>query len=219
MEHIQPKMAALSRGDIDMRLSVQMENHHRGLALLRRRRTVGELRLETIHRLLRGLLRSEAQVEGIDYHLANPALTLRGPSARQFILVLPPLGNLSNPYFRVHPRRNDRIVAIEPPLKNLFPEVDFALCGFTGHALGLMASTCPERFIEVRRVLIRLWIERLKALLSRLPDRGVLIDLPTPDWMPHPPFHSYDVRRVAIDPHELAVGTELLKAALTSRPY
>ena len=150
-------------------------------------------------------------------HLADPDLTLAAEDACAFVLVLPPLGNLSNPFYSVHPRRNDRFVAARPALKALFPEVDFAAIAFTGHALGTLAGTCPDRFAEVRKVLAALWATRMRLLLERLPVRGVLIDLPGPGWLPRPPIPGEGRRRVWIDPDDRDAGADVLRHRLGGR--
>ncbi|MCL4675279.1 MAG: hypothetical protein KJZ59_04455 [Pararhodobacter sp.] len=168
-------------------------------------------------RLLDRLIAPMAQIEGVDYHLADRTLSDAAAQARAFVLVLPPLGNLNNPYYSVHPRRNDRFVAARQPLKALYPEVDFAPMAFTGHVLGTLAATCPARFSEVRRILIGAWCDRMQTLLSRLPTPGVLIDLPTPGWLVRPPIPGEGRRRVFVDPDDRAMGAETLRLALRTR--
>lgn len=151
-------------------------------------------------RVLERLLAPAAQIEGVDFHLGDPRLAVAAARAGAFALVLPPLGNLSTPFYSVHPRRNDRFLCARPPLKALFPEVDFAAFSFTGHALATLATLCPERFAEVRRVLVRDWCTRVRLLLDLLPVRGVLIDLPAPAWLRRPAIPGEGLRRLVLDP-------------------
>lgn len=187
---------------------------HRALMLVGAR---GAARLgpQLTRRVLDRLLAPAAQIEGVDLHLGDPALGFAGAQALAYVLVLPPLGNLSNPFFAVHPRRNDRFVAARAPLKALFPEVDFAPFAFTGHALGTLAGVCPERFAVLRQSLASVWVTRMRLLLDRLPPRGVLIDLPTAGWLPRPPIPGEGRRRIAIDPDDRAAGAEALHRALS----
>ena len=168
-------------------------------------------------RVLDRLLVPSAQVEGVDMHLGDPELAQRAEEARGFVLVLPPLGNLSNPFYSVHPRRNDRFVAARPALKALFPDVDFAAIAFTGHALGTLAGTCPDRFAEVRKILAALWVTRMRLLLERLPVKGVLIDLPSPGWLPRPPIPGEGRRRLAVNPEDRIAAAEALRFRLGGR--
>ena len=138
---------------------------HRALMLIgprRGRRIEGRL----ARRVLDRLLQPAAQVEGVDLHLADPRLADLGAESDAFILLLPPLGNLSNPFYAVHPRRNDRFVVARDPLRALYPEVDFASFAFTGHALGTLAATCPQRFAEVRRGLAAAWGTRMRLAID-----------------------------------------------------
>jgi len=136
--------------------------------------------------LVRRLLSPSARIEGVDCRLNDPALIAAARSARAFVMLLPPLGNLGNGLYSVHPRRNDRFLAARPALKALFPEVDFTEFDFTGHMLGTLAATCPERFGEMQRLLRRVWEEKLSSLLAHLPDNGVLLHLPGPRWLKVP---------------------------------
>ncbi|WP_461472194.1 DUF6473 family protein [Pararhodobacter sp.] len=186
---------------------------HRALLLIGDR-AHKRLREPVARRVLDRLLQPAAQVEGVDLHLGDPALADAAALAKGFALVLPALGNLSNPYYRVHPRRNDRFVAPRAQLKALFPEVDFAPFTFTGHALATLAATCPDRFVEVRRCLSAIWVQRMQALLAMLPARGVLIDLPAPPWLMRPPIPGEGARRIRVDPDDRGPGAALFHAHL-----
>ena len=189
---------------------------HRALLLIGPR---GPARLtpRLTRRVLDRLLMPAAQVEGVDLHLGDTPLLERAGEASAFVLVLPPLGNLTNAFYQVHPRRNDRFVAARAPLRALYPEVDFAPFAFTGHALGTLAATCPERFAVLRQGLVAAWAVRMRLLLDRLPPRGVLIDLPTLGWLPRPPIPGEGRRRLPVDPDDRSTGAEALRAALVPR--
>ena len=57
----------------------------------------------------------------------------------------------------------------------------------------------------------------MRLLIDRLPARGVLIDLPTPAWLPRPPIPGEGRRHVFIDPDNRALGAEVLRQALAPR--
>ncbi|HHX89977.1 MAG TPA: hypothetical protein GX700_09455 [Paracoccus sp.] len=156
---------------------------HEGLVLIDAR---GASQGDAVQPLLRRLLSPRARIEGVDCRLNDPALIEAAGAARAFVMLLPPLGNLGNPFYSVHPRRNDRFLAARPKLKALFPEVDFTEFDFTGHMLSTLATTCPHRFAELRRLLRHVWRIRLEGLLAHLPGNGVLVQIPGPGWLAVP---------------------------------
>ncbi|MBN8292751.1 hypothetical protein JI664_12320 [Rhodobacter sp. NTK016B] len=157
-------------------------------------------------RVLDRLSRPAALIEGVDLHLGDPGLVARAQDARAFVLLLPPLGNLSNAFYRVHPRRNDRFIAARAPLRALFPEVDFAPIAFTGHALDTLWATCPERFALVRQELEHAWRARMQQLLALLPPHGVLVDPLSPGWLVRPALtDARGLPRVALGDRQGAV--------------
>lgn len=169
-------------------------------------------------RLAGRLLSPAAQIEGVDRLLGDPAIRDGARAARAFVLLLPPLGNLDNPLYRVHRRRNDRFLAARAPLKALFPEIDFADFDFTGHLLGSLAATCPVRFAEVRRILATVWSERVATLLAQLPPRGVLLHAPGSAWLPLPlPVPAGPgLRALVVDPADPGGAAASLQGALTA---
>ena len=134
-------------------------------------------------RLARRLTSPAARIEGLDRHLDDAQLAQAAEGAGAFVLRLPPLGNLDNPFYRVHRKRNDRFLRAHAPLKSLFPEVDFTAFDFTGHLLGALYRRCPERFARLRAGLEAAWLEKLAALLGQLPRRGVLLGPVAPHWL------------------------------------
>jgi hypothetical protein len=165
-------------------------------------------------RILDRVLQPAAQVEGVDLHLCDPWLADRAASASSHVLLMPPLGNLSNPFYAVHPRRNDRFVAARAPLRALYPEVDFTPFAFTGHALGTLAATCPERFSAMRQVLTRCWRRRMLTLLGLLPAQGALVVLPQPAFLPCPDLDVVGIRVISVEPDDRAPGAERLGEVL-----
>ena len=217
MQHCQPNRLCGGAEQVRPRSAeIFVEGRHNALLLIGDR-GAGRMNAALARRVLDRLLAPAAQVEGVDYHLGDPSLAEKARQAQAFALVLPPLGNLGNFYYAVHPRRNDRFLMTRPPLKALFPDVDFAPMAFTGHVLGTLAATCPERYAEVRRVIMAAWVARMQDLLHELPNSGVLIDLPAPSWLLRPRIPGEGRRRVYIDGDDRAIGAETLRATLTMR--
>ncbi|KIC12483.1 hypothetical protein RA19_02315 [Leisingera sp. ANG-M1] len=103
--------------------------------------------------------------------------TLIGIAREAEVSVLQMLGaqNISNPYYRVHPRRNDRFLQAHPALKTLYPEVDFTEFHFNKHLLCTLRDISGQRFEQVREQLQRSWVERMSLLIEHLDGRVLLL--------------------------------------------
>jgi hypothetical protein len=106
-------------------------------------------------------------------HLAGPDLFLRDDALRALVhdasaVVIQVMGaaNLSNRFYKVHPRRNDRFIAPRGPLRRLYPEVDFTEIAFTGHLMARLAETDRTRLTEVQRELRGCWVRRMRELVG-----------------------------------------------------
>jgi len=132
---------------------------------------------------------------GPDVLAGDPGLLRMAQDARAVVLQLPCAMNLSNPFYRVHPRRNDRFVASAPPLHNLFPEVDFTEFHFTRHLMRRLAAISPSRFARLRDGVQQAWIARISGLLRYLAPPVVLL------WQAnHAPGHRAGSAAIAADP-------------------
>ena len=91
--------------------------------------------------------------------------------------------NLSNRFYSVHPRRNDRFIKASGFLHTVFREVDFTEFHFNRHMLGRLNEISPEKFSLVRDELKEAWVARMKLLMSRIEGRVILLWLSahTPD--------------------------------------
>ncbi|SPF77720.1 DUF6473 family protein [Pseudoprimorskyibacter insulae] len=121
---------------------------------------------------------------GLDVYLNDPEVMLRLDGARVVVIQAMAAQNMSNRFYSVHPRRNDRFVRASPTLMNLFPELDFTEFHFTRHLLGRLEKTCPDRFITVVEELQQAWVARMKSLCTTLRGRVVLLwfaSAPPPD--------------------------------------
>ncbi|WP_095587379.1 DUF6473 family protein [Actibacterium ureilyticum] len=119
---------------------------------------------------------------GLDALVADD--TVMAICARAHLTVVQVLGAqyLSNSYYSVHPRRNDRFLRARAPLQNLFPEVEFARFHFTGHMLQELHAVSPTRFAVLLADLQQHWVARMQQLAARLSRRSVLL------WLtPQPP--------------------------------
>lgn len=112
---------------------------------------------------------------GPDALLNDPDLLALAHGAALRLLLLPGAVNLSNPFYSVHPRRNDRFIAATPRLRDLYPEIDFMDFAFTHHMIGALVAQDAPRFAEVARVLADCWLDRMGALLAALGGPTILI--------------------------------------------
>ncbi len=128
-------------------------------------------------------------------------------AARACVTVVQLLGaqNLSNRYYAVHPRRNDRFLGATPLLRSIFPRVDFTEFNFTCHMLRSLQQGGPDRFEVVAEELRAAWVTRMKQLLARLKGRTILL------WMADMPPPS-PVRRVDLAQTPLLVDAEMVAA-------
>lgn len=112
--------------------------------------------------------------------LRDEVLMALAVRAHRILIELPDCQRLSNRFFQVHPRRNDRVVQILPPLTALYPEADFMDYLFTGHLLRHLERLCHRRFALVREALEQAWSDRMSSLISELPGEVTLLRLSGP---------------------------------------
>lgn len=83
--------------------------------------------------------------------------------------------NMSNRFYAVHPRRNDRFLRASTLMKTIFREVDFTDFSFTKHLLTTLQTLSEERFSIVRDELKEAWIARMKLMLDKIEGKTVLL--------------------------------------------
>lgn len=126
-------------------------------------------------RLQRRVENFAVQSAGIDTFLQDPVSIKRARNAPICIVQAFPADMLSNRYYRVHPRRNDRLVEPTKVLKALFPEVDFTAFHFTGHMLNELSGVSRVRFENVVRELNRALLAKYKLLFHALGSSLILL--------------------------------------------
>lgn len=112
---------------------------------------------------------------GPDAWLNEPALLQMATRARVRFLTVPGAVNLSNRFYTVHPRRNDRFLKAHPALRRLYPEVDFTDFAFTRHMIRSLAAYGPQRFAELAQGLGQAWLDRMGLLLGAFQGPTVLV--------------------------------------------
>ncbi|MBI1418628.1 MAG: hypothetical protein GC146_15545 [Limimaricola sp.] len=112
---------------------------------------------------------------GIDVYVGEPTVTTICRDAAVTVLQLTGAHNLSNRFYKVHPRRNDRFLSASTVLKAIYQEVDFSEFTFTRHMLGTLFEISPDRFEIVLNELRNAWAARMRLLLEHLGSHVVLL--------------------------------------------
>ena len=112
---------------------------------------------------------------GID--LVNSSQTLRAACAGAAACVVEVMGaaNMSNRFYSVHPRHNDRFLMPSHELGRLYPEVDFTEFAFVRHMLGTLESISPQRFRLVLAEMRDAWAARTRVFLDGLEGPAILL--------------------------------------------
>ena len=136
---------------------------------------------------------------GLDAYVQDGAILDIAARARLVVLQVMGAQNLSNRYYRVHPRRNDRFLAASPLLAAIYGEVDFTDFHFNKHLLGTLKNISPTRFRVVQEELQETWVARMRLLLGALPQKPVLL------WL------RYEAETdAALGPDPLLIGHAML---------
>ncbi len=142
---------------------------------------------------------------GLDVYLNETSVTQIAAEADLVVVQLVGAHNLTNRYYTVHPRRNDRFLGATPLLRSMFREVEFTEFHFTRHMLQSLHAVSEERFDVVAEDLRSAWTERMHRLLARLPTKVVLL------WMAgrRPPVAS---GRADLSADPLLINAEMISA-------
>lgn len=112
---------------------------------------------------------------GADVYLCDPDVIDVASGARLVVLQAMGAANLTNRFYAVHPRRNDRFLRASPALHALFPEVDFTNFHFTRHLVRTLQKVSARRFEEVADELRAVWAIRMRTLVERVRVPVVLL--------------------------------------------
>lgn len=112
---------------------------------------------------------------GLDAFVQDPEVLRIAAGARLAVIQVMGAQNLSNRFYRVHPRRNDRFLVASPLLASIYREVDFTEFHFNKHLLGTLQKVSPDRFSVVRQELQQVWLGRMRLLLAALPRKPLML--------------------------------------------
>lgn len=139
---------------------------------------------------------------GPDVFLHDPEVLDIAAEAELTIVQIVGAQNLSNRYYTVHPRRNDRFLRASAWLQKTYREVDFTDFHFTRHMLQSLYEVSQDRFRDVAVELQATWVARMQLLLQSLKGPTLLL------WMADRPPPAADA---AVEPYSNPV---LINAAM-----
>ncbi|WP_322890555.1 MULTISPECIES: DUF6473 family protein [unclassified Yoonia] len=112
---------------------------------------------------------------GIDAFVNDPTIMEICHAADMTVVQVLGANNLSNRFYSVHPRRNDRFLRASTVLQAIYPEVDFTEFSFTRHLLGRLFDISPERFDIVVHELRQAWLARMQNMLRQIGPHSMLL--------------------------------------------
>ncbi|MCX7301227.1 MAG: DUF6473 family protein [Rhodobacterales bacterium] len=111
----------------------------------------------------------------VDAFINEPAVMAACHDAAMTVVQVMGAHNISNRFYTVHPRRNDRFLRASTVLGAVFPEIDFSDFCFTRHMLSRLHSISPDRFSIVREELQTAWLARMRTFLRAIGPRAMLL--------------------------------------------
>ena len=105
---------------------------------------------------------------GVDAFLNDDVILGIAGAAKAVIVQVMGAQNLSNRFYRVHPRRNDRFLEPTVLLTKIYPEVDFTEFHFNKHMLQFLRAKSADRFDVIQQELQAAWVGRMKLFLKAI---------------------------------------------------
>ena len=112
---------------------------------------------------------------GVDVFAGDKTVMDLCHKARVTVVELTGAQNLTNRYYAVHPRRNDRFLRASALLRSRCPEMDFTEFNFTGHLLSALRDRAPDVFAELVADLRAAWAKRMRALIAGIDGPVVVL--------------------------------------------
>lgn len=112
---------------------------------------------------------------GADVFMNEPVVLEACSKARVTVIQAMGAQNMSNRFYAVHPRRNDRFLKASVLLKTVFREVDFTDFHFTRHMLSTLKKLSEERFALVEDELKEAWKARMQVMLEKIQGKTVVL--------------------------------------------
>lgn len=104
---------------------------------------------------------------GLDVVTQDAAIAAALHGAQAVVLQISGAQNMSNRFYTVHPRRNDRFIRATTMLRTIYRDVDFTEFHFTRHLLTRLKTLSADRFGVIKAELQAAWVARMLAFLDR----------------------------------------------------
>lgn len=112
---------------------------------------------------------------GVDTFVNDPTIMAACHDADVTVVQIMGANYLSNRFYSVHPRRNDRFLRASTVMEAIYNDVDFSDFTFTRHMLSCLYEKSPERFDIVVQELREGWVARMKNMLGQIGPRVILL--------------------------------------------
>ncbi|PUB14792.1 DUF6473 family protein [Yoonia sediminilitoris] len=112
---------------------------------------------------------------GIDAFVNDPTIMEICQGADMTVVQIMGANLLSNRFYSVHPRRNDRFLRASTVLQAIYQDVDFSDFSFIRHMLGALHAKSPDRFETVVKELREAWTARMTNMLRQTGRRTILL--------------------------------------------
>ena len=145
------------------------------------------------------------QRAGIDTYMSSQSLLDICSGAQITIIQIMGAANMSNRFYTVDPRNNERFLRAARRLKEIYPEIDFTKFELTNQMLTELAEVGADRLHLVRHELQCAWVARMRSFLSQVSGPKVLL------WLAgHAPFSNNQGGTICREP--LFVDRAMLNA-------
>lgn len=112
---------------------------------------------------------------GVDAFASDPFVLDAAKNAEVAVVQILGAQNMTNRFYAVHPRRNDRFISTSSLLRTIYREVDFSDFHYNKHMLSCLLAVCPDRFAAVRQELQDAWLARMRLMLRQISGKSILL--------------------------------------------
>ena len=143
---------------------------------------------------------------GVDAFVNDPTIMATCHDADVTVVQVMGANYLSNRFYSVHPRRNDRFLRASTVMQAIYSDVDFADFTFTRHMLTTLYARSPDRFDIVVSELREAWVARMRNMLNQIGPRSVLL------WFSREPLSdvAWDARPAKLGADPLFITASMI---------